>query len=280
MTGRTSWTARPERDDYASMVGFLVYYIHHLDASRPDDAKAPILLLAGYSYGAMITTQLPPLAAMLAPFATPPPTSHAGQIRSRAEALALQQRDLMHSHAVRRSLRVGEGGSPRKSHDSRRSVSVDDAEEKLRKGVRDFMAKTRHRCGDSTGRGSGSSPRHPPPPDVALSAVPNLVRPRPAYILISPLQGIITHLATMSRSPGDAAAEAKLRQNPTLAVYGDGDVFVSAKKLRAWTARMESPEGSNFHGKEIEGAGHFWIEEGVLGHMTHLVDEFAKELVG
>lgn len=280
--GRTSWTAKPEREDYASMIGFLVYYTHHLDASRPDDAEPPVLLLAGYSYGAMITTQLPPLAAILAPFATPPSASYTGQIRSRAETLALQQRELIHAHSFGRSLRVGEGGSPRKSHDSWRSFSVDDAEEKLRKGVRDFMAKTRHRHSSPGGSGSRSPSGRPapaPPPDMTLSAIPNPIRPRPAYLLISPLQGIITNLATMSRSPGDAATEAKLRQHPTLAVYGDGDVFVSARKLRSWTARMESVERSQFDGREIEGAGHFWVEEGVLGTMTDLIADFTKELV-
>ncbi|KAL3957995.1 hypothetical protein ACCO45_008573 [Purpureocillium lilacinum] len=32
--GRTSWTAKPERDDYASVVGFLVHYVHYLDPFR------------------------------------------------------------------------------------------------------------------------------------------------------------------------------------------------------------------------------------------------------
>ena len=265
------------------MIGFLVYYIHHLDASRPDDAERPVFLLAGYSYGAMITTQLPPLQAVIASFSTPSTNCDAGQIRSRAESLALQQREILHAHSHRGSLRVGEGGSPRKSRDSwRRSLSIDDAEEKLRKSMRDFRAKTLPRHSSSHPGSPSRRPALPPsPPEVvSFSAMPGLIQPRPAHLLISPLQGIITQLATVSRSPGNGAAEAKLWQHPTLAVYGDGDGFVPVGKLRSWTTRMEGIEGSKFRGREIRGAGHFWIEEGVLARMAELIDAFVTELAG
>lgn len=328
--GRTSWTAKPERDDYTSFVGFLVYYIHHLDPPPPEliqsPASLPLLIMGGYSYGAMVTAQLPPLPALLAPFASPATTSDAARIRLRSETLARQQRELLllSSSSVmgargrdRRSLRVGEGGSHagRKSHDSRRSFSLDDAEEKLRKGVQDCLARTRHLSpGGSRGRNRGfSAPTSPPPANVSggvLPALPanaastllppieGLIRPRPAYMLVSPLQGIITNLATMSRSlvSVDPSAEAKLWQNPTLAVYGSQDVFVSAGKLRDWTARMtesqprQEAEGkrragperddrvSRFEGREIDGAGHFWIENGVLRQMMGWVDQFVRGL--
>lgn len=325
--GRTSWTSRPERDDYTSFIGFLVYYIHHIDPpppSSPAAGAAPILIMGGYSYGAMITTQLPPLPAVLAAFASPAAASDAAHIRLRAETLAHQQRELLlmsTSLAVggagarargrdRRSLRVGQGGGSlsshagRKSHESRRSFSIDEAEEKLRKGVQEFIARTRQLSpGGSRGRNRGFSAPDPPASSTASAAAPaststlppieSLVRPRPAYILVAPLQGIITSLATMSRSltSADPSAEAKLWQNPTLAVFGNQDVFVSARKLRDWTARMEGggngttssesdTEGtvSRFEGREVDGAGHFWIEEGVLGQMMGWVDQFVRGL--
>lgn len=289
----------------------MVYYVHHLDPDSPPppDTQPPILLLGGYSYGAMVTTQLPPLPALLAPFTSPISTSCAGHIRILAETLANRQRELLGTTRMgRRSMRVGEGGgrsaggSPRKSHDSRRSrsFSLDDAEEMLRRGAHEFLAKTRHprhhsplaSISQSTTPAGGDSATAPAP--TTLPPIENLLRPRPAYILISPLQGIITNLATMSRSPSDAAAEAKLRQNPTLAVYGNQDVFVPASRLRSWKARMEgteSPEGlevaqtegaalgsPGFQGREIDGAGHFWIEEGVLGQMIGWVGEFVRGL--
>ncbi|KJK78360.1 hypothetical protein H634G_06533, partial [Metarhizium anisopliae BRIP 53293] len=67
--GRTSWTARPERDDYASVVGFTVHYAHFLDpfADGAPRRQRPVLLMGGYSYGAMVTAQMPPLDRLLEP---------------------------------------------------------------------------------------------------------------------------------------------------------------------------------------------------------------------
>lgn len=235
----------------------------------------------------MVTAQLPPLPAILAPFAFAPMDSDTAQIRIRAETLAAQQRDLL-SHASHRGLRVGDGGSPKKSHDGRRSFSLDDAEQMLKRGAHDLLAKTHHHHHHlAPSRRSRSEARSPAPPAPAtapaqakptLSPPADFVHPRPAYLLVSPLQGIINHLATMSRSPSDPAAEAKLRQNPTLAVYGDKDVFVSASKLQSWTTNMEAAQDSCFRGRLVDGAGHFWVEEGVLREMKDRIIAFAKEL--
>jgi pimeloyl-ACP methyl ester carboxylesterase len=243
-----------------------------------------LLLLGGYSYGAMVTAQLPPLPAILAPFAVAPMDSDTAQIRIRAETLAAQQRDLL-SHASHRGLRVGDGGSPKRSHDGRRSFSLDDAEQMLKRGAHDLLAKTHHHHHHhASSRRSRSEARSAAPPPAPAQASPTLsppadfVHPRPAYLLVSPLQGIINHLATMSRSPSDPAAEAKLRQNPTLAVYGDKDVFVPVGRLRSWTTNMEAAQDSCFRGRLVDGAGHFWVEEGVLREMKDRIVAFAREL--
>jgi pimeloyl-ACP methyl ester carboxylesterase len=293
--GRTSWSAKPEREDYTTLVGFLTYYIHYLDhrESRPQNPGSPILLMGGYSYGAMITTQIPPLSSILAQFTSPSIASTPGLLRTRAESLGTQQRELLQMYSGRRSLRVGECSSPRKSHDSRRSFSLDDAEEKLRKGVQDFIAKTRrhhHRPAAPASAIDGktdpprSAPDSPaaeaaPAEDATLQSLPDLLRPCAAYLLISPLQGLISNLATMSRAPGSSLAEGKLRHNPTLAIYGDHDVFVPVGKLRGWVDRMQGAEGSRFQGEEISGAGHFWVEHGVFSQMGELVSQFSRGVI-
>lgn len=271
----------------------------------------PVLIMGGYSYGAMVTTQLPPLKKLLEPFDSPESESDAAQIRLRAESLAEQQNIILGdarlamlqhrnpSSPAKRMVRVGgdEGGSsPRKSHDSfgRRSFSLD-AEEKLRKSMHELLAKRksgRHRR-RSWHAADSDQPDQPKCPTTSynnrkLPPVDGLIIPLPAYLLISPLQGLVTHLATMKlipsaltrpKGPVVEAAEAKLVQNPTLAIYGDQDVFVPATKLRSWAERLHGQEGSRFSSREIEEAGHFWAEEGVLNRMLDLVAEFAGELV-
>ncbi|KAM5350633.1 hypothetical protein ACJ41O_007138 [Fusarium nematophilum] len=330
--GKTSWTSKPERDDYATFVAFILHYVHYLDPFRPQsadslvpsqpssptkavkplDVKAgrtrPILLMGGYSYGAMITTQLPPLDAILQPFVAPIAGSDAAEVRLRAAHLAEQQnvvlasaRAAMLEHGSmrgrsKRGVRIGgdEGGSPRRSHDShgRRSFSLD-AEDKIRRGVHELMAKARsgrhsQRLFHSPSEGQSSTAVVPPPPGEHLPAILDLTMPRPAYFVISPLQGLVTHLATMSlvpsalvknKGPHDVAAEEKLVWNPTMAVFGDTDVFVAAHRLRSWTGRMEERNGSMFKGCEVTTAGHFWVEEGVLDKMRDVVGGFAEELL-
>ncbi|UNI24865.1 hypothetical protein JDV02_010584 [Purpureocillium takamizusanense] len=405
--GRTSWTAKPERDDYASVVGFLVHYVHYLDPFRSshhagitsregdDDDKPritvvgeadevrqhghggtssarapPVLLMGGYSYGAMITTQLLPLSALMAPFKRPHAESPAAHIRLRAEHLAGQQNDILGGvraaaraaalarlrHQQQQQLsptspsrrrggvRIGgdEGpGSPRRSHDSsgggRRSFSLDDAEERLKRGVGELLAKTRRHGHKGARPGSaGETPRDKhtnlkaeaadpePQAEATLPLVEGLVVPRASYVLVSPLQGLVTHLATMNLLPsslttrhhhghwghgrgaagegnddGPAAAapgqgrdlaEGKLMACPTLAVYGDKDVFVPVSRLRSWVARLTGGDGrkgdegggsasSLFRAHEVRDAGHFWAEEGALPEMEEVVGEFAGRLL-
>ncbi|KAM0333928.1 hypothetical protein ACHAQA_000945 [Verticillium albo-atrum] len=369
--GRTSWTAKAERNDYISFVGFMVHYIHFLDPFRPVDTSPPtsvptiatdneqdqpILLQAGYSYGAMVTSQLPPVAQILHQFAEPPASSAAADIRLRAEHLAAQQNSFLadsrasRSTSTRRALRVGgDEGDQRRSTEYRRSQSPHHTEDKLRRGVSELLAKTRarrshshqrnahsvdsmddsgkakthhghghghghHSHGHSHGHGHSHS-QGQDEPTVLLPKIADLTRVRPAYVLVSPLQGIANHLTTMSFVPssgmglfsrhksnghgrghaqdaslspaGDVtavedageAAETKLAACPTLAVYGDRDVFVSVGKLRAWGLRLEGRPGSLFHGVEVTGAGHFWQEENTLPALVEAVGEFAGKLL-
>ncbi|QYS96787.1 hypothetical protein H0G86_004026 [Trichoderma simmonsii] len=250
--GRTSWTAKPERDDYISFVGFMAHYVHRLVSSGVTEQQAasvsqrPVLLMAGYSYGAMITTQLPPLNELLERFASPDSGSNAAQIRLRAESWAEKQ-----SQALQEARGATTGGQ-QKVH-----------------GTTSLSA----------------SPQVPA--NGKLSPVNGFIIPQPAYLLVSPLQGLVTHLATMSLVPSVFArrtpppedeAETKLVRNPTLAVFGDGDIFVPVGKLRSWVARLSSQHASQFRGHEIASAGHFWAEEGVLYSMLDLVCDFAGKL--
>lgn len=331
--GKTSWTARAEREDYGTVVGFLVHYVHYLDPfgrrrgeggdqtpyqSRQTSEvltppvetavpERPYLLCAGYSYGAIITTHLAPLDTLLRPFTTPAVDSHAGHVRLRAQHLAEQQnlvlgsaRAAMLEHrgprsSSKRGVRIGGeegGGSPRKSHDGRRSFSLD--AEDIRRGVHELVAKARvGRHGHGHGHRPSTGTKTPvdvekTAPEGPMARVLDLLRPQPAYLLISPPQGLATHLATFSlipsalvknKSPEDVAAEEKLVQNPTMAVYGDADSFVPVGKLRAWREKMEKREGSRFKGEEVLTAGHFWVEEGVLERLRGFAGGFVDGLL-
>ncbi|KAI0882391.1 Alpha/Beta hydrolase protein [Annulohypoxylon maeteangense] len=304
--GRTSWTSKPERADYKSVAGFLVYYVHYL--SPPQHNPNPTLLLAGYSYGAMVTIQLPPLDSFLSDFASPAAHTAFADIRLRAQHLAEQQIIISTTpSSPRKSLGLRVGGDEdttlSKTRENPRSRSPNQ-EERIRKGVKEILSRHRliHRKHNhsSVDRSEGVGRD-----ETFLESVDNLIRFRCSFLLISPPLGIITNLATMSfsnplasrskRKRGvspsstsnhggkadreEVEAEMKLIRNPTLVVFGNQDGFLAINKMRDWVLQLGKPEGSHFHHVEVSGAGHFWVEEGVGHKLRSSVSSFATRLI-
>ncbi|KAM3083951.1 hypothetical protein ACMFMG_001939 [Clarireedia jacksonii] len=186
--GHTSWSSQPEQKDYMSFIGFMVHYMHYLTspyspatgqplgepgfgdlspvpsqslsqptaASRFDEVKSngqidtrPLLLLAGYSYGSLITTCLPPsLLSILVPFQRPTSGTPHLDITSRARFLAQQQNEAMQTalslprtgkHRRGRSLQVSDGISYQESHPLSQGVRMG-GDEDIRRASRDMHA--------------------------------------------------------------------------------------------------------------------------------------------
>lgn len=338
-TGRASWTSKAEIADYTSFAAFVCYYIHYLDPFRsPPDANepSPALLLCGYSYGAMITKLLPPLPTLLAPFANPKTASAAADIRLRAQHLAEKQNLVLasarsaslseHDRSPMSPRKAAFGGGPglrvggeedlRRSQElGRRSFSLD-AEEKIRKGVAELMARGRAGVhGHKRKKGDEEQPvsddglaQEEKEADV-LQPVADMMRPRVGYLLVSPPIGWATNLLTLNlggffgrrstKSPKVSEATApttsddateltsrdshyqsrqKLLDNPTLAIYGDADMFVTAKRFREWASKLQAVPGSKFRAHEVSTAGHFYVQEGTLQRLADAVRVFAGEM--
>ncbi|TVY33689.1 hypothetical protein LOCC1_G008655, partial [Lachnellula occidentalis] len=383
--GRTSWQSKPEQNDYISVLGFIVYYLHLLsppespleftlsDPGRLDLTPVPSqalppphtkqlspktshpsttlqleldneqdtrprLLLAGYSYGALITCSLPAiLSSIIAPFQNPPARSAHAEIRLRAERLAGQQNetmrqnlaslfqfhehrrgrssqanDVIHSPKVRGGVRMGGDEDPRRaSHESfrPRSSFAIETPELVKKSVDRVRSITRHkkfspRRQDSQGsiassykskKGESSSTIDKKTSNEDEAATKkNLIRPIPGiadslktgYLLVSPLQGWVNTLATMWSAKSAARDtisenEMKLTIDPTLALFGDADVFVSIKRLRAWAEKLASAgKGgrSQFRYREVANAGHFWHDEEAVKVLQYEIRSFVSTL--
>ncbi|KAK7994431.1 hypothetical protein PG991_016019 [Apiospora marii] len=292
--GRTSWTSKPEQGDYMSVVGFLAYYARYLDipsrtiAEGHHPAPTPTLLQCGYSYGATVTTKIPPLESILALFHSPAVHTHAADIRLRAQHLAEQQNRLASMPtSPRKSLGMRIGGdedtSPRKSQEVRRSRSFE-REDKIRKGVKDILGRSklvRRRRGDQS-KSEGTDSAHDEHHDC-MQIVTDLPKFRGAYLTPVPEAGSGTSVSegqeTAETPQNEAeAAEQKLVRNPTLVVYGDQDGMAQVHKFREWTARLKGFAGSQFLDVEISGAGHFWWEEGVIYQLRSAIETYAKSL--
>ncbi|KAK7987119.1 hypothetical protein PG996_006279 [Apiospora saccharicola] len=310
--GRTSWTSKPEQGDYMSVVGFLAYYARYLDIpsrtiADKHPAPSPTLLQCGYSYGATVTTKIPPLDSILALFHSPAVHTSAADIRLRAQHLAEQQNRLAAMPiSPRKSLGMRIGGdedtkSPRKSSQEVRRSRSFEREDKIRKGVKDILGRSKLVRRRRHSKADSADPAHDEHHDC-MQIVTDLPKFRSAYLTVSPPIGLMTNLATMSipnpfgslsrkrsrgasvsegqeTSPNEVeAAEQKLVRNPTLVVYGDQDGMAQVHKFREWAARLKGYAGSQFLDVEISGAGHFWWEEGVIYQLRSAIETYAKSL--
>ena len=201
----------------------------------------------------------------------------------------------------------GEEDLRRASHDSyrpRNSFTID-TPEKVRKsidrmrslGKRNSSRRTESRGSVASlkkGSGSSSSIEKTAPNDGVnekdtIKEIPGVADElQVAYLLVSPLQGMINNLATMwsshfgRRRDTIPDYELKLTIDPTLVLFGDDDVFVSVKKLRAWAEKLIGAEREGkecqFRHKEVAGAGHFWHNHASIQTLREEVKEFVDIL--
>ncbi|KAI1261448.1 Alpha/Beta hydrolase protein [Xylariaceae sp. FL1019] len=297
--GRTSWTSKPEQDDYISVAGFLAYYAHYLHAPPGDldsassdstaERRTPTLLFAGYSYGAMIVTRLPPTGLVFSRFETPVIHTAAADIRLRAQHLAEQQSELraLSPKSPRSSLGMRVGGQD--GHD--RHEREVHGEEKIKREVKDLLQRSKivlRKKGPSKEKGVEET-------EHCLERLEGLEF-RAAYLLVSPPVGIVSNLATMSfGKPGQGVMggmfgdfgrdgveerDEKFVSSDTLCVYGSHDGFISHRKMRNWSKRLAGGEATRWRAVEVAGAGHFWVEAGAMGHLRDSVGTFASEVGG
>ncbi|KAF2140840.1 uncharacterized protein K452DRAFT_41613 [Aplosporella prunicola CBS 121167] len=280
--------------------------------------NAPIrLILGGYSYGSLIASRLPsPPSALLAPFLAPAPASPAAAIVTRARDLAarttaellrgceevvVRKRGLgavvvggdADAYAGANANATAEGSKTAASRPSRKSGS----------GSRPRSLDLKNAVGRRLRRYSlGKHPSSPTTTTTTTTTTP-LTTTLPhinittAFLLLSPLLPP-TSLAIAPGFPRFRPTDSPaLLGTPGLAVYGDRDVFTSAERLAGWVGALRAAGGSKggegegrvgegdwgregLEGKLIKGAGHFWIERGVLVQLVRVVGAWAGGLEG
>ena len=260
-------------------------------ANHPGTPRGQMtLILGGYSYGSLIATHLPPYEVILERFAHVSQGTAEAEIRLRASSLAMQwNRDAqMHCEINRgRSLKApsvhgssrssitlamggdeSEPGTRRSSRESRRSLDV----------VRRSLERSHIHIGR---RISGELPTSV---ETAQPLSPvQLKSPRICFLLVSPLLPPISSLATFFSSSSkpksiETDIEQTLADHPTLAIYGNRDVFTSQKKLRVWALALRRRPSSLFRFHEVPGAGHFWREHDAEEEMRRQVRMWVEGL--
>ncbi|KAH7126996.1 hypothetical protein B0J11DRAFT_549789 [Dendryphion nanum] len=292
--GRTSWSGKPEVDDYISFAAFFIHYlsfIHPFPSSSANftpeqspvsprlskrnelcgtqDRASSIVVLGGYSYGSLILRNLPPVPSILQPFCAPLNGSSASEILLRAHKLS-DQSNLEWINQARDNER-----QKRRGHDNKLSVTMggEETSPDVRRSSREIRRSIDGRRSLDLGdrlrslshrrRKDSAGPKTPP----EGTARPIITVPEIRYFLVSPLTAPISTLAAPGLAPKfwskDKSHSEIFGRHNSLAVFGDHDIFSAVKKVKQWAEKLESEPGSKFSHVEIAGAGHFWVEEGV-----------------
>lgn len=311
---RYSGQAKPEIDDYVSFIGFFVHYMDGLrqsashspserifeptlspiqsacnTASEPDAAaiQGIRLVLGGYSYGALITMQLPTLDVILKRFQSVTKGTAEAESRLRAVSLAAQWSKDAHLQHEKRQVR--RAGSYEKIRNSARSMAVAMGGDESEPGSRGHSHDSRRsldavrRSVEKGRRRSGLKRHYYMMSEEALIeeslTSTNVPTPQIYYLLISPPLHLVTTLITMFSGlirMNTTSSEEKICCSPTLMLYGDKDFFTSQKRYRKWAEVLVAKPGSRFQFHEVAGAGHLYRENGVESEMRTCIREWIQ----
>ncbi|KAM0716931.1 hypothetical protein Q7P37_006783 [Cladosporium fusiforme] len=334
--GSTSWSGRPEREDYTSFAALMVYYLQQLqppseqlnrlstipsarvsriDGVEPEPEPSPsppsdqgpspkgsiragdiILVLSGYSYGSLILSRLPPIAEILDRFESAALGSTAAEIILRARRLAKESRSsleatqaspeprgrrLTPADVVKPRLHASSpvvvGGEETDPHERQRSRENSRGARIVHRSVEiPYRIRARIRRRSSAARPTTKDGTMRSEESFALGATKSMSGVSIRYLLISPLLPPLAHTmvppASFSGLRGnvDKSTGFGSMKCPALAVWGSVDSFTSNRRLKAWAERMANDGPATLKWRDVESAGHFWREPGV---MKLLLDE-------
>ncbi|KAJ4580373.1 hypothetical protein HRR81_002537 [Exophiala dermatitidis] len=311
--GRTSWSGKAELADYVSVYGFMLCYIDALyrsqegeggcsDVSGRASTPPPLLVLGGYSYGAMVASHLPSIEVVADLFESPTAGSAESEIKLRALDLSRDANAYLtvHNSSSTTLSPSGTGSGQRQQGQSPgRAVTAGGYEsdaasrrvsrESSRRSVdgerfRQSMDKVRQKFRSRGQAGHIIASQSEREPELAEKV---LLRPSVAYVLISPLlppiAGFMTMFSTLRFTPkgrrtGPSPEEYhELTVHPCCCLFGSKDVFTTDAKLQRWAQDLRSRSRSQFTIVRVD-TGHFWRERAALEQLRQGLREWLRTL--
>ena len=237
------------------------------------------LILAGYSYGSIIASSLPPVPKIFETLTASPQSSVVEDLHRQAALLArtlyhdMTQRSRHHkSHphvtvndfqsAQLPKMNVGEGendGRGKMSEDEER-VSSDSTRKSVGRSTSrfHFWSRTKRTCERSSDINDGGDQS-----DARTSILPlTLPTISTSFLLVSPVLPPLASLLT-GFTYRASQVQKTLQNHPTLAVFGTNDGFTSHRRFQRWASDLQKDPRSGFQAVAVDGAGHFWREGGV-----------------
>ncbi|KAJ5373979.1 hypothetical protein N7517_005985 [Penicillium concentricum] len=245
--GRTSWTAKPELGDYVSFYGFMLQYLHLLNlALAPRDQVEPRRVTGEEGNS-------PDIRLILGGY------SYGSLIASHVPTLDTML-DLFQSTPTTTS--------------TNKTIPMHE----IRSTAKRIAALSLEQL-----RTSYSLTDAPDLRALTTSISYLLVSP-----LLSPISQFLTVFSTLSlkvktETPGGPQIPCprpadQQSTHHTLSLFGDQDTFTTAGKLQRWSDEMAHMPRSQFQFRMIDGAGHFWRENGVEVRARHALKEWLCQI--
>lgn len=297
--GKTTWSSKAELQDYVSFVGFFMYYLSNLHPPIPeaeDDfyALAPVisgvpaarppanLLLAGYSFGALLTRHLPNIPVILGRFAKVLKTSTEAEIRNRASKLAAATTiDLLCRKfgGAKESRRILKGKSPDRGNGATpvtEQMIQDWIEEK-----KEYIAFVESPFERKEKRDSWPDEiLDLPPDDEDFLPRVDIPTPKSHYLLVSLILEPWSLPCTGFRKlidDQDDRLDEKFLYNTTLVIHSKKDPFTSLGKIEWWGAELTNCSDGRFKMIGYDYGGHFWRDESDCLSMRYEISKWVKD---
>lgn len=238
------------------------------------------LILAGYSYGALLTRYLPRIPALLGRFSKVLKTSTKAEIRLRAAKLA----SVTHIDILSRPLHGTEAsGNARRS----RGVQSSRPGDRTDRTSEDWaLEKDSHMQYLQTpfvrdGKRDSWPDQHNglDPDDDDYIARLDVPTPKTHYLLISLLLGPVAALCTGFGALGNAELDSKFMYNETLVLHGEKDRLTSLKRLSSWADALMPGRDRRFAVVKIENTGHFWRDKRAIEDLERTIKTWVRTYV-
>lgn len=268
-----------------------------------DHSSEIVLLLSGYSYGSLILSRLPPVTEICDQFDNAPLGTTAAEILLRARRLAKESRSTLEAvqsspeprgrrltpaDAVKPRLHAspvvlgGEETDPQKRQRSRETSRGASIVHRGAEIPHRIKARIRRRSsGVRPGTKDGAMRSEESISSGVTRSVPGV---SVKYLLISPLLPPLAHTMVPPtsfsglRGGVDKSTGFGVMSCPALAIWGSIDSFTSNRRLKAWAERMGSAGPATLKWTDVEGAGHFWREPGVMKTLLDEIGGWARDL--
>lgn len=230
------------------------------------------LILGGYSYGSMIASNLPPCGVVLDVFTSVAAGTAESAISYKASQFALRSNQDLADVAQRRGQKP-EVANANQSHSH--CTTGESSDDKGQRGSYDAlrsMESLRQKVDRSLSHRKPHSEEGSGQKTLQVDELPSTSMPEPVirFLLISPLLPPISSFTSLftkptftprrtagfsTRQTSSSEKEGQLSARPVLAVYGDKDLFTSAKRLNRWAEALSANPNSEFRYREVSGAG-------------------------